>query len=197
MCPPTNFSVAYDINPWMTRNVGMPTLDAVRQWERFVEVLECAGDVQGGTHRTAPGRSRLGLHRECRLDQRTPRDPQQLPPSRAASRTRRVSSVARAARLRDDLPRSDLFRRRRRCAVRSAQAGALRRLRLAHRTRRNRANFRNARRTYDPAAARRRALLSPRYVPVPALERTRFGLHGRLLAARSENAAPHRSNRNI
>src|SRR5271165_5317528 len=45
MCPPTNFSVAYDINPWMTRNVGMPTLEAVRQWERFVEVLECAGDV--------------------------------------------------------------------------------------------------------------------------------------------------------
>ncbi len=46
MCPPTNFSVAYDINPWMTDNVGVPTLDAVRQWERFVEVLQCAGDVR-------------------------------------------------------------------------------------------------------------------------------------------------------
>jgi N-dimethylarginine dimethylaminohydrolase len=45
MCPPTNFSVAYDINPWMTRNVGTPTLDAVRQWERLVEILECAGEV--------------------------------------------------------------------------------------------------------------------------------------------------------
>ena len=46
MCPPTNFSVAYDINPWMTRNVGVATPDAVRQWDRLVETLECAGDVR-------------------------------------------------------------------------------------------------------------------------------------------------------
>lgn len=46
MCPPTNFSVAYDINPWMTRNVGIATPDAVRQWERLVETLGCAGDVE-------------------------------------------------------------------------------------------------------------------------------------------------------
>ncbi|GAC1308208.1 MAG: hypothetical protein NVS2B3_06210 [Vulcanimicrobiaceae bacterium] len=45
MCPPTHFSVAYDINPWMTRNVGVGTLDAVRQWDRLVETLQCAGDV--------------------------------------------------------------------------------------------------------------------------------------------------------
>ncbi|GAC1305861.1 MAG: hypothetical protein NVSMB19_17590 [Vulcanimicrobiaceae bacterium] len=45
MCPPTNYSVAYDINPWMTRNVGRATPDAARQWERLVETLQCAGDV--------------------------------------------------------------------------------------------------------------------------------------------------------
>jgi N-dimethylarginine dimethylaminohydrolase len=45
MCPPKNFSVAYDINPWMTRNVGVPTPGAVRQWDRLVETLHCAGDV--------------------------------------------------------------------------------------------------------------------------------------------------------
>ena len=46
MCPPSNFSVAYDINPWMTQNVGAPTPDAARQWERLVETLSCAGDVR-------------------------------------------------------------------------------------------------------------------------------------------------------
>jgi len=45
MCPPTNFSVAYDINPWMTRNVGIATPDAARQWDRLVETLQCAGDA--------------------------------------------------------------------------------------------------------------------------------------------------------
>jgi N-dimethylarginine dimethylaminohydrolase len=45
MCPPKNFAVAYDINPWMTRNVGVPTPGAMRQWERLVETLHCAGDV--------------------------------------------------------------------------------------------------------------------------------------------------------
>ncbi len=55
MCPPTNFSVAYDINPWMTRNVGTPTLEAVRQWERFVEVLECAGEVRIESLEPRPG----------------------------------------------------------------------------------------------------------------------------------------------
>lgn len=46
MCPPTNFSVAYDINPWMTSNVGGSTAGAWRQWDRLVETLHCAGDVQ-------------------------------------------------------------------------------------------------------------------------------------------------------
>ncbi len=45
MCPPKNFAVRYDINPWMTRNVGVPTDGAMRQWERLVETLQCAGDV--------------------------------------------------------------------------------------------------------------------------------------------------------
>jgi N-dimethylarginine dimethylaminohydrolase len=46
MCPPTNYSVAYDINPWMSQNVGAATPDAARQWDRLVETLECAGDVR-------------------------------------------------------------------------------------------------------------------------------------------------------
>jgi len=46
MCPPTNFSIAYDINPWMSANVGAATPDATRQWDRLVETLECAGDVR-------------------------------------------------------------------------------------------------------------------------------------------------------
>jgi N-dimethylarginine dimethylaminohydrolase len=46
MCPPTNFEVAYDINPWMTRNVGRATPEAKRQWDRLVETLRCAGDAR-------------------------------------------------------------------------------------------------------------------------------------------------------
>ncbi|MGZ3503285.1 MAG: dimethylarginine dimethylaminohydrolase family protein [Vulcanimicrobiaceae bacterium] len=46
MCAPINFAVAYDINPWMTRNVGVPTVDARRQWQRLVDMLHDAGDVR-------------------------------------------------------------------------------------------------------------------------------------------------------
>jgi N-dimethylarginine dimethylaminohydrolase len=46
MCPPTEYRITYDINPWMSRNVGLSTPDAARQWERLVEVLQCAGDVE-------------------------------------------------------------------------------------------------------------------------------------------------------
>ncbi len=45
MCPPTKFGVTYDINPWMTHNVGVQTPEAARQWDRLVEILQCAGDV--------------------------------------------------------------------------------------------------------------------------------------------------------
>jgi N-dimethylarginine dimethylaminohydrolase len=46
MCPPKDYAIAYDINPWITRNVGTATPDAARQWDRLVEVLHCAGDVE-------------------------------------------------------------------------------------------------------------------------------------------------------
>jgi N-dimethylarginine dimethylaminohydrolase len=46
MCPPNNFGITYDINPWMSEHVGLATPDAARQWERLVETLRCAGDVQ-------------------------------------------------------------------------------------------------------------------------------------------------------
>jgi N-dimethylarginine dimethylaminohydrolase len=55
MCPPTHYAIAYDINPWMTRNVGMATRDAVRQWERLVEVLHCVGDVSVECVEPRPG----------------------------------------------------------------------------------------------------------------------------------------------
>ena len=46
VCPPTHFSVNYDINPWMTRNVGYSAPDAQRQWDRFIETLTVAGNVK-------------------------------------------------------------------------------------------------------------------------------------------------------
>lgn len=39
MCAPTHFSVAYDINPWMTGNVGNGAENAQRQWERLAALL--------------------------------------------------------------------------------------------------------------------------------------------------------------
>jgi len=46
VCPPGHYDVRYAINPWMTRNVGDAAPDAPRQWERFAELLCCAGDVE-------------------------------------------------------------------------------------------------------------------------------------------------------
>jgi len=46
VCPPTHYSVNYDINPWMTRNVGYSAPDAQRQWDRLIETLTVAGNVQ-------------------------------------------------------------------------------------------------------------------------------------------------------
>ena len=45
MCPPRHFEVSYDINPWMSRNVGYSAPEAARQWERLVETLQVAADV--------------------------------------------------------------------------------------------------------------------------------------------------------
>jgi N-dimethylarginine dimethylaminohydrolase len=45
VCPPGHYDVRYAINPWMTENVGDPTPDATRQWDRFVELIGCVGDV--------------------------------------------------------------------------------------------------------------------------------------------------------
>jgi len=55
MCPPTNFAVTYDINPWMTRNVGASTPNATRQWERLVETLQCAGNAEIVYVQSRPG----------------------------------------------------------------------------------------------------------------------------------------------
>ena len=45
MCPPSNYAVSYDINPWMSQHVGLATPHAAPQWERLVETLQCAGNV--------------------------------------------------------------------------------------------------------------------------------------------------------
>ena len=46
ICPPGHYDVRYAINPWMEQHVGDATPDATRQWERFVELLGCCGDVE-------------------------------------------------------------------------------------------------------------------------------------------------------
>jgi N-dimethylarginine dimethylaminohydrolase len=46
ICPPGHYDVRYAINPWMTQHVGDGTPDAQRQWERFVELAGCVGDVE-------------------------------------------------------------------------------------------------------------------------------------------------------
>jgi N-dimethylarginine dimethylaminohydrolase len=46
VCPPGHYDVRYAINPWMTPHVGDGTPDARRQWDRFVELAGCVGDVE-------------------------------------------------------------------------------------------------------------------------------------------------------
>ncbi len=46
MCPPTYFGVNYAINPWMNGNIGYTAPEAQRQWDRLLETLRVAGDVE-------------------------------------------------------------------------------------------------------------------------------------------------------
>ncbi|HEY0613513.1 MAG TPA: arginine deiminase-related protein [Candidatus Elarobacter sp.] len=46
VCPPAHYDVRYAINPWMTPHVGDGTPDALRQWERLVELIGCVGDAE-------------------------------------------------------------------------------------------------------------------------------------------------------
>jgi N-dimethylarginine dimethylaminohydrolase len=46
VCPPTHYAISYDINPWMSRNVGYAAPNARRQWDRFIETLGCAGEIE-------------------------------------------------------------------------------------------------------------------------------------------------------
>jgi N-dimethylarginine dimethylaminohydrolase len=43
MCPPDYFGIDYEINPWMSRRRRCDHRLAVRQWERFRDLLEEAG----------------------------------------------------------------------------------------------------------------------------------------------------------
>ncbi|HEX7097578.1 MAG TPA: arginine deiminase-related protein [Acidimicrobiales bacterium] len=43
MCPPDHFRVAYEINPWMHREVAVLHDEAVEQWQRLVDNLTAAG----------------------------------------------------------------------------------------------------------------------------------------------------------
>jgi N-dimethylarginine dimethylaminohydrolase len=55
MCPPTHFGVAYDINPWMSHNVGAGTPNAQRQWERLVALLLDVGHARIELMQPHPG----------------------------------------------------------------------------------------------------------------------------------------------
>ena len=46
VCAPGHYDVRYAINPWMTRNVGDGVPDAQRQWDRFIELAGCVGEVE-------------------------------------------------------------------------------------------------------------------------------------------------------
>jgi N-dimethylarginine dimethylaminohydrolase len=46
MCPPTYFGVHYSINPWMSEHIGYTAPEARRQWDRLIETMQVAGDVQ-------------------------------------------------------------------------------------------------------------------------------------------------------
>ncbi|MDB5040361.1 MAG: hypothetical protein JWN27_1087 [Candidatus Eremiobacteraeota bacterium] len=46
VCPPGHYDVRYSINPWMSRHVGDSAPDARRQWERFIELAGCVGNVE-------------------------------------------------------------------------------------------------------------------------------------------------------
>jgi N-dimethylarginine dimethylaminohydrolase len=46
MCPPRFFNVSYAINPWMSDHIGYTAPEAQRQWDRLVETLKVAGDVE-------------------------------------------------------------------------------------------------------------------------------------------------------
>ncbi|MFN2460150.1 MAG: dimethylarginine dimethylaminohydrolase family protein [Candidatus Velthaea sp.] len=54
VCPPTFFSIDFAGNPWMTRNVGSASADALRQWDRFIETLSVAADVEFVTMDAVP-----------------------------------------------------------------------------------------------------------------------------------------------
>jgi len=89
MCEPTHFSVSYDVNLWMTRNVGYSAPDAKRQWARLVETLTVAADVQIDLLDPVPHLP--GTHRECSTGERQTCDYQQLP---ARTASRRISGLS-------------------------------------------------------------------------------------------------------
>jgi N-dimethylarginine dimethylaminohydrolase len=45
MCPPAHYEIPYALNPWMSGHVGYRAPDAQRQWDRLVETLHVAADV--------------------------------------------------------------------------------------------------------------------------------------------------------
>ena len=68
MCAPTHFRVAYDINPWMTRNVGSATVQAQRQWERLVALLLDEGGASIELVEPHGRSTRYRFYGKCRAD---------------------------------------------------------------------------------------------------------------------------------
>jgi hypothetical protein len=46
VCPPSRRAIPHPISPWATHIAGGDAPKACRQWERFIEILTCAGDVR-------------------------------------------------------------------------------------------------------------------------------------------------------
>jgi N-dimethylarginine dimethylaminohydrolase len=46
VCPPGHYDVWYAINPWMRPHVGDAAPEALRQWERFVELVGCVAGTE-------------------------------------------------------------------------------------------------------------------------------------------------------
>src|SRR5699024_2979658 len=45
MCPPTHYTVSYEINPWMNAKVATDAEKAMRQWQRLRDVYLDLGHI--------------------------------------------------------------------------------------------------------------------------------------------------------
>ena len=95
MCPPTFFTVAYEINPWMSADRPVDTDPGLRT------VAASGGDLRrprcrGGADRARARPARHGLRRERGRGRRRPGPRGQVPPPAAPGRGRRLRPLVRS-----------------------------------------------------------------------------------------------------